>query len=328
MQQTESIPSPDEPEVSAPGSKKNRTWTLVKVLVSGALLIFLVTQVKWQTFFAVLTSISLIYMLYPLFGYYTNVALSVIKWQSLLNYQAIIDRFGRLYAIYLTGAFYNNFLPSTIGGDGYRFLEMRARHPGKSESIFSSILLERGFGYLTLLLVNLLLSIWYWEFITTQTWLMVIEITLAAGLVMLGLLWIYRNRLAAFILKHAALQRSGVVTRLFQFLKFLEIRDWKVIAVSFATSFLFVLISGVWLGVYYWSVGAEVDWLYAMYVSTVVNIVGALPITLNGLGIVELLQVRMMGLVGVPIETVLVVSLMTRVLLILFSLPGGLLSFL
>jgi glycosyltransferase 2 family protein len=328
MQQPESIPPQTEPGITEPSPKKNKTWTLVKILISGVLLVFLVTQVKWQTFFAILTSVSLIYMLYPFFAYYINVALSVIKWQSLLKYQDVKDKFIRLYAIYLTGAFYNNFLPSTIGGDGYRFLEMRSRHPGKSEPIFSSILLERGFGYLTLLLINLLLSVWFWQFISTQTWLMLIEAALAAGLVMLALLWLYRDRLAAIILKHASLQRSSIVTKLFQFLKFLEIRDWKVIAVSFATSFLFVLISGVWLAVYYWSVGASVNWLYAMYVSTLVNIVGALPITLNGLGIVELLQVRMMGMVGVPIETVLVVSLMTRVLLILFSLPGGLLSFL
>ena len=315
----------DQPEIlsanNVPGKKKNRTWTIVKVVVSSILLILLITQVKWQAFFAVLTSISLIYLLYPLIAYYVNVGLSVIKWRALLENMAIIDKFGKLFAIYLTGAFYNNFLPSTIGGDGYRFLEMRSNHPGKSEQVFSSILLERGFGYLVLIIVNLVFAIYFRDLVYTQPWLFIIEIALAGGLALGTLLWLFRDRFAN------ALGQVRFLNKIFQFLRYLDIHNPKVVAISFGTSLLFVLISGVWLAVYYWSVGANVNWLYAIYVSTVVNIVGAVPITLNGLGVVELLQVQLMGLVGVPVETVLVVSLMSRVLLAVFSLPGGLLSF-
>jgi hypothetical protein len=315
----------DQPEIlsanNVPGKKKNRTWTIVKVVVSSILLILLITQVKWQAFFAVLTSISLIYLLYPLIAYYVNVGLSVIKWRALLENMAIIDKFGKLFAIYLTGAFYNNFLPSTIGGDGYRFLEMRSNHPGKSEQVFSSILLERGFGYLVLIIVNLVFAVYFRDLVYTQPWLFIIEIALAGGLALGTLLWLFRDRFAN------ALGQVRFLNKIFQFLRYLDIHNPKVVAISFGTSLLFVLISGVWLAVYYWSVGANVNWLYAIYVSTVVNIVGAVPITLNGLGVVELLQVQLMGLVGVPVETVLVVSLMSRVLLAVFSLPGGLLSF-
>jgi glycosyltransferase 2 family protein len=315
----------DQPEIlsanNVPGKKKNRTWTIVKVVVSSILLILLITQVKWQAFFAVLTSISLIYLLYPLIAYYVNVGLSVIKWRALLENMAIIDKFGKLFAIYLTGAFYNNFLPSTIGGDGYRFLEMRSNHPGKSEQVFSSILLERGFGYLVLIIVNLVFAVYFRDLVYTQPWLFVIEIALVGGLALGTLLWLFRDRFAN------ALGQVRFLNKIFQFLHYLDIHNPKVVAISFGTSLLFVLISGVWLAVYYWSVGANVNWLYAIYVSTVVNIVGAVPITLNGLGVVELLQVQLMGLVGVPVETVLVVSLMSRVLLAVFSLPGGLLSF-
>jgi len=315
----------DQPEIlsanNVPGKKKNRTWTIVKVVVSSILLILLITQVKWQAFFAVLTSISLIYLLYPLIAYYVNVGLSVIKWRALLENMAIIDKFGKLFAIYLTGAFYNNFLPSTIGGDGYRFLEMRSNHPGKSEQVFSSILLERGFGYLVLIIVNLVFAVYFRDLVYTQPWLFIIEIALAGGLALGTLLWLFRDRFAN------ALGQVRFLNKIFQFLRYLDIHNPKVVAISFGTSLLFVLISGVWLAVYYWSVGANVNWLYAIYVSTVVNIVGAVPITLNGLGVVELLQVQLMGLVGVPVETVLVVSLMSRVLLVVFSLPGGLLSF-
>jgi glycosyltransferase 2 family protein len=312
---------PRSPGNNEPAKKKNRLWTIVKIVVSTALLAILISQVNWKNFLTVAASISLVYIIYPLVAYYVNVGLSVFKWRTFLEYLTIIDRFGKLYMVYMIGAYYNNFLPSTIGGDGYRFLKIRADHPGKSEQIFSSILLERGFGYLILIVVNVILAAWFWKFLSSQTWLLLIEIGLAAALAIGGILWLFRYRFPAILPDWKFLKK------LEQFLHMIDIQNWRVLFIAVGTSLLFVLISGVWLGVYYWAVGVQVNWLYIIYVSTLMNIIGAIPITLNGLGIVELVQVRMMGLVGIPIETVLVVSIMTRVMLILLSLPGGILSF-
>jgi len=311
--------------------KKGKTnWTILKAFISAGLLIFLITQIKWEAFLTALSSISVIYLLYPLVAYYINVALSVNKWQSLLKFFGIQDRFSKLFRVYMIGAYYNNFLPTTIGGDGYRFIKMRSMHSGKSGVIFSSILLERGFGYLVLLLLNLVLAAWFWGQIAATTWLVILEIALAAGVVLAGLVWIFRHRLAAWLIRWKSPRSkfwTRSVDRLVRLLGLIDIRDPATLAISFLTSLLFVLIGGLWLAVYYWSVGASVDWLFALYVSTVVNIAGVIPLTLNGLGFVELLQVQLMGLVGIPIETVLVVALMSRVMLILLSLPGGVLSF-
>jgi hypothetical protein len=318
-------------QFEAEPEKKGKTnWTILKAGISASLLIFLITQIKWEAFLTALASISVIYLLYPLLAYYINVALSVFKWQSLLKFFGIQDHFFRLFRVYMIGAYYNNFLPTTIGGDGYRFIKMRSAHNGKSGVIFSSILLERGFGYLVLLLLNLVLAAWFWERIAATTWLVILEIALVAGVILAGLVWIFRHQLAAW-LKNWESPRSRfwarMVDRLVRLLGLIDIRNPATLAISFLTSLLFVLIGGVWLAVYYWSVGAPVNWLYALYVSTVINLAGVIPLTLNGLGFVELLQVQLMGLVGIPIETVLVVALMSRVMLILLSLPGGVLSF-
>lgn len=336
------IPNPDDPshpsnpaealfQLEAEPEKQRKTnWTILKAVISAGLLIFLITQVKWEAFLTALSSVSVIYLLYPLVAYYINVALSVYKWQSLLKFFGIQDYFFKLFRVYMIGAYYNNFLPTTIGGDGYRFIKMRSMHNGKSGVIFSSILLERGFGYLVLVLLNLVLAAWFWGRIAATTWLVILEIALAAGVVLAGLVWIFRHRLAAWLVNWKSARSrfwTRTVDRLVRLLGLIELRDPATLVISFLTSLLFVLIGGLWLAVYYWSVGASVDWLYALYVSTVVNIAGVIPLTLNGLGFVELLQVQLMGLVGIPIETVLVVALMSRVMLILLSLPGGVLSF-
>ena len=312
---------PVEWRTPAKKSAKTRLLFLIKLAISGSLIYYLLGRANlaeiWQAVENSNVTLVIASFLLHGIGYYA----SSYRWHLLLRDQGFDVPVGYLVRSYAIAMFFNNLLPSTIGGDGYRFLIIRADHPGKSEQTFSSILLERGFGYLILIVVNILLAAWFWKFLSSQTWLLLIEIGLAAGLVFIGILWLFRYRFAAILPKWKFL------SKLEQFLHMIDIQDRRVLFISVGTSFLFVLIGGVWLGVYYWSVGVQVDWLYTIYVSTLMNIIGAIPITLNGLGIVELVQVRMMGLVGIPIETVLVVSIMTRMVLILLSLPGGILSF-
>jgi uncharacterized membrane protein YbhN (UPF0104 family) len=53
------------------------------------------------------------------------------------------------------------------------------------------------------------------------------------------------------------------------------------------------------------------------------TIAGILPITLNGLGLVELIQVLLLNSQGVPLEAVLIASLTSRVFGVVLSSLGG-----
>ena len=309
--------------------QQRQTWPFIlRALVSLTLLVIILLQVDWQEFYLILSDLAPIFLVFPIVGFYVNILLSTYKWQVILVYLQIKEGMGALLRTYMIGVYFSNFLPTSIGGDGYRFLALRSRHPNNSDRVFSSLILERGYGYLTLLLVHFLLLLAYWETLFQSTLLMWIEIIIILGVVAgVLLLFLSRGKLSRLTNRWPRLK---VIERLGQLL---AIRDPRTIAVSMATSFLFVLIGGIGLGMYYWAVGAQVNWIYAIYVSTLLAIIGIAPITVNGLGLVELVQIALMGMVEISgienfsVEIVLAVSIIQRVLGLLLSTPGAVLYF-
>jgi uncharacterized protein (TIRG00374 family) len=295
---------------------------LLRAAVSLGLLALLFSRVDWDQFFQVLEGFEGFYLFFIAILFYLSILLSTWKWQAILIYLGISDRFRRLLSIYTIGVYFGNFLPTSVGGDSYRFVKLRADHPGASDRIISSMLLERGYGYLTLLLVNLLLLVFYREALRASDLLFWIEVLIAAGVI--GLLVAALFARSAFEKLASWKPALGFLTRL---LDLLSVRDPRTVAVAAGTSLLFVLTTGAGLWLYYRGAGEEVSPVYALFVTTLVGIVGILPLTINGLGLVELVQAALFGLIGVPLETVLAVSLLQRVMRLVLSLPGAALYF-
>jgi glycosyltransferase 2 family protein len=76
-------------------------------------------------------------------------AASAAKWRLLLRAQGFEAGFGELFRAYAIGFFFNNFLPSSIGGDAARILVVGKRRGGAA-SIASSVVAERAIAAATL----------------------------------------------------------------------------------------------------------------------------------------------------------------------------------
>jgi uncharacterized protein (TIRG00374 family) len=302
--------------------KKNTRATILRALVSIVLLGILLSQVDWPEFFRVLANLKPVYILFPIVGFYINILLSTAKWKEILSYLGLKHRFQSLFTTYLIGVFFTNFLPTSFGGDGYRYLKLRREHNGASDRILSSLLLERGYGYITLLGVNLLLLAAFREVLTSSTLILWLEVLI--GLMVFGLilvLWLGKGTVNRLVKWWDGFRFADKAWAL------LTIRDPRTIAISLITSLFFVLISGIGLGMYYRAAGVPLNWFYALYITTIIGIIGIAPITINGLGLVELVQSVLLGLVGVSLETVIAIALIQRVLGLILSIPGGILYF-
>jgi glycosyltransferase 2 family protein len=307
-------------------SKRERTRragaTILRTLVSLVLLVLLFSRVNWEEFFQVLEGLNLVYLLFIIVLFYLSIGLSTYKWRAILIYLSIREKLSRLIAIYMIGVYVSNFLPTTVGGDSYRFIRLRSDHPDASDRILSSMVLERGYGFLTLLIANLVLLVVYWQTLQTSQLLFEIEVLIAIGVVALTLLALFGRgvlvRLTAW---------KSIFNPMVRFADLLAVRDLRTVFVAVVTSLVFVLTTGVSLGLYYRAAGEPISWVYALYVTTVLGIIGIVPLTINGLGLVELIQTLLLGLVGVPLEIVLAVSVLQRVMRLLLSLPGAALYF-
>jgi uncharacterized membrane protein YbhN (UPF0104 family) len=71
-----------------------------------------------------------------------SVLLSAWKWRILLEAQGLKVGFWSLAGDFASGLFFNNFLPSSLGGDGARIL-LAGRRTGRSGEAASSVVLDR-----------------------------------------------------------------------------------------------------------------------------------------------------------------------------------------
>jgi len=110
------------------------------------LLAFLLWQVNWQELTHIISQASVGYVGAALLIELLNVTPRVLRWRALLVTQqgtaGAKEPFLRLLSIYLVGSFFNNFLPSNVGGDSVRMLRL-GQLTGRGVDAASSVLVER-----------------------------------------------------------------------------------------------------------------------------------------------------------------------------------------
>ncbi|MEQ1909347.1 MAG: lysylphosphatidylglycerol synthase transmembrane domain-containing protein [Vicinamibacterales bacterium] len=126
--------------------------TAVKVVVSLALLALLFSRVDMVHIWASARNASLPWLLAALCLYTLNVAASTWRWHLLLKAQDVPIKRRRLFGSFLVANFFNNFLPSNIGGDVIR---IRDTAPAAQSTALAAtvVLVDRGLGLMGLVLM-------------------------------------------------------------------------------------------------------------------------------------------------------------------------------
>ncbi len=105
-------------------------------------------------FFSVFSDVLLIWILPAFILHFVGMGLMSLRWKVLLSAQGVIAGYGELYSINLMAAFFNNFLPSTIGGDMVKALESK-RIVGDHTRSVMVIIIERLTGLFALVFIAL-----------------------------------------------------------------------------------------------------------------------------------------------------------------------------
>ncbi len=135
------------------GTFQRRTLILIfKIVVSGGLLYLLLTQVDLPQLWRTGRAASPPWLLAALCLYFVMILISAWRWRLLLGAQHIVVPFKRLTNSLLVATFFNNFLPSNIGGDVIRIRDT-ARQAGSKTLATTVVLLDRGLGLFGLLFV-------------------------------------------------------------------------------------------------------------------------------------------------------------------------------
>ena len=122
----------------------------LKVFFTIILCAFILWKGDWGIIWEKLRTLKLWLIPVVFFCYILAQAISAFKWQIVLSVHDIHFKFGELHRYYYTAMFFNNFLPTSIGGDSYRVYKTISNPKSKSGAIIA-ILGERISGIIALI---------------------------------------------------------------------------------------------------------------------------------------------------------------------------------
>lgn len=218
------------------------------------------------------------------------------------------------YQYFLVGMFYNNILPTSIGGDVARIylLYRKSQEIYKASSI---VVFERLVGAAATVSISLVAAICVFHLEGIRIFLYYI-IILAAGI---GLVF--------FILFNPYLLKGiGKFDKVKRFLQAIqEFKKSKSIVLNLFVFSLFYQLADIFVAFLFSRlIKMDVAFVYFLVFIPLVYIVTMLPITINGLGLRENLLVFLLALVGVGSSSAVLLSLLIYLDRLVRGLVGGL----
>jgi len=303
--------------------KKNKKILIkiIKILISFFLIAYLLYSIEWNIFLSVVANANLLYIIFAGLLYFSGILFSVFRWDIMLKMLGIHITKTLNIRLYLESSFMGNFLPTSIGGDVYKYAILSKQLPNKKQKIIGSMLLERGFGFLMLFAINIITLPFFLNIIFSNKKLMLLEMIVFGGGITFFLLF---NKGILNLLNRLFVNFS-LYKKIYEFLVSLrKLFNLKNFLLPSMYSLFFIL--NILLGqiLYLMAFGVFINPLYILFSISITYIAGILPISFNSIGITEGLTVFLYGLAGISPETALAVALSGRVCLIFANLSGGL----
>ena len=305
--------------------KKAINLTL-RLIISLSLIIYLIfSQFKdFQTIVSTLKDINIPLIILSALTHVYGIWITAFRLQALLKTQNVYLPISFLSASTVVGMFFNNFLPTTVGGDIYRGYDVTKRSGFPLSSSISVIVVERFSGIVASGVFAI--AALFLGFTTIGGQSIVVPIVIVVILIVLVFFLILNpnvlglEKLAKRFKPIAKLleKLQNVYTTLLSFKKFKLVLA-KVMFYSFTLQFSVIL--NYWLASK--SLGIDLSLVSFIFIVPVVTIIAMLPISLGGIGLREGSVVLLMVALGAPSEKATMCSLLLFAMLIVLSIIGG-----
>ena len=141
-------PSPRSPPAK-PDGMRQISFVALKVAVSAALLYLALSGVNFPAILTRLGQINLFWIALAIAATLVQIGIAALRWREIANACDAHLSIPTALRFNLVGAFFNQTLPSTIGGDGAR-LWLLQRHGAGWQAAAYSVLVDRAVGLIVL----------------------------------------------------------------------------------------------------------------------------------------------------------------------------------
>jgi len=289
---------------------------LLKGFVSIFILAWLAYFLQWQELITILSGVKISWLLCSIVFIIASMVISVYKWQVVLQAQGMQFGYMELWRAYWVGLFFNNFLPSSIGGDAMRILWI-ASICGDTPGATNSVVIERILATAGMGMVGLLGAILVARPNSVVVFLY-LALTVISGLliiVVLGMPFLKWSR-----------ENANPVAHFFQRLSVHSCRlqgNWgKLLQVVLASIVFHISVVAIGFSIFR-SLGLNISVIESIYVIPLTIAAAMVPIGVNGYGLREGAYIALLGGYGISSNGAFASSVMFAFLVSMCSLYGG-----
>ena len=319
--------------------KKNKHFShLVRIAIAAGALYFAFRGESIRDIAKVFGGLNVFVFLAALGLYFVGQFIFVFRWLTLLRVQGIAINYFAAVKLHFLGLFYNNCLPGAVGGDVLRAWYV-TKHTDKKIEAALSVFVDRAVG-LGCTIAMAFLSYWL---IPAQgsgaelklgadfnlaslavKFLIVIAAFILLALAILAVMY-YNRKLRPILFKYAFVLSLRWTFWIGRIAKAVKIYCCKPFALLFAIILSFICqalpIFGLWLIGRDLGIQAHIKYYFVFFPLS--WIIGVIPISVGGAGVVEL---GLKGLFGKVAEVTasqgLILALAQRLTWLLTSIPG------
>lgn len=308
--------------------KKETRNTIIKIAVS-TILFYIIYRQNNSNFSMVIANFGKFNFWYAplvLFFIVLNYVIGAFRWKTLLVFENTKEvKVTELIGLYFKGAFFNNFMPTSIGGDVYKVVGLNQKIKNLSHS-FASAFMDRFTGVVVLMLIALLsfpIALFKYDFFSE---FIGIDITsmqavgIALGFLILFVIGMFVGLKLLDLLAQKVEKLQKVNMALQEY-----VGSPKVVAKALGLSVLVQLVAIFTQYFVFMGLGVNIPVFFALMIFPIIALITFLPISLNGYGVQDGLYKYAFSFVGIADPISLSASLFYHISRLIISLIGGVL---
>lgn len=302
---------------------KAKLFTLVKLAITTFLFVYLFRQIDFQQFGTTLRNARIDLIAAGFIVLWVGHFICIYRWRMLIRPLMPALSIGSLFGIYCIGLFFNLTFPTVVGGDVVKIYY--AGKPSKNYAqSFAATFLDRDAGMLAMMVIACAALLLYPVSVPGVPVYLIVWSAFAAFVAgNIGIFSPYFHGLLVGALRRFRLDRIAskvdLISSAFQIMG----KHKSVLTGSLAISFVnqILVISVTWI----MALGLRLDVspAYFLVFVPVITLISMIPISLNGMGLREYAFMSLFGGIGLAKESCVALGLLSSLVIILSSLPGG-----
>jgi uncharacterized protein (TIRG00374 family) len=302
---------------------KAKIFSLVKLGITALLFLYIFRKIDFQQFGATLQNARLNILIAGFLvlwiGHYT----CIYRWRMLMRPLMPVLSMGNLFSIYCIGLFFNLTFPTLVGGDVVKMYY--AGKPSKSYAqSFAATFLDRDAGMLAMMIIACAAILVNPVVVPRVPVRFIIWSAFAAFVT--GNVAIFMPRLHRLLTDVLLRMRLSKIAKKVDTISnaFQVMGRHKALLLGSLLISLFnqlLVISVTWI----MAIGLRINvspWHFLTFVP-VITLISMIPISLNGMGLREYSFMSLFGAIGVAPASCIALGLLSSIVIILSSLPGG-----